>query len=864
MTSKCRNDCLEPVRFPKAIFNRPGLPRIDYRIGTYADFRAAIMAQLNESRVLEGWTHREGDDPGIALLEGASILGDILTLYQEVYANEAYLRTALWRESVADLVQLTGYRLSPGVGGRAVFAFAFKGDQPSTIPAGFPVKAQVEGADAPVVFETAESATAHPRLNQFHLYRPHRFAAVGNHTAVFSVPLAEVEEQGLDLKERDRLFLVSDPGDPATKRQVVVVKRVEERFDRFEIEIEGRWRQGGVSGGLHGYKLGRTFRHFGYNGPSEKITASGDDVVTESVSFVRQLQVEPDALIILYAGYHPLASFAAMPLSDEVDDVSVGTTMLVELQLAASTYVGGVPYFFERTVEQTEHASITWGALSGGSTVLELDAPPVLSSTYYTDIRSVSLHEVEGGSFTVTGQMEEAPVSDSSVLYHFGDVETYNELDERTLLFEKEDGTAAASTVTVEPLTGAESDEVTLRPVYLSEVLEHFGLDDFPLRGEAPVAVYGNLAEATQGRTEAEVTLGNGDSREAFQTFKLPNAPLTYLNAVGTTPPEIPELDVFVDERRWEHVASFFGQPPEAEVYVVREDAEENSWVQFGDGKTGRRLPTGRENVVARYRTGIGAHGARKADTAVQPGRRLDRLEKIYLPGIASGGDEPEHEEKAREAAPGKMQSLGRLVSLKDFESETLAIPGVDRVQAAWGLFDNVPGIELTVLMEQGREAEIDAVRRILVDYSRCRGARRFPIHVRQGQRRYVYVDVTVAIGPALREENIREAVREALGADGEDGHAGNGLFSPAYRRFGQGERASTVEGVVQNVEGVAWARATAFGVLGELADPLDLSHPPAVLAREDVISCGSARVLALYFSHLRLNVSRAEDSTAC
>ena len=45
-------------------------------------------------RELAHWTHREPDDPGIALLEVGAVLGDILTFYQELYANEAYLRTA--------------------------------------------------------------------------------------------------------------------------------------------------------------------------------------------------------------------------------------------------------------------------------------------------------------------------------------------------------------------------------------------------------------------------------------------------------------------------------------------------------------------------------------------------------------------------------------------------------------------------------------------------------------------------------------------------------------------------------------------------------------------------------------------------
>ena len=123
MSEDCRNDCMETIEFPRAIFNRPGLKQIEYRVGTYSIMIESMLRRLDKDDVLSVWTHREGDDPGIALLEGAAILGDILTQYQEVYANEAFLRTAQWRESIADLVRLLGYRLSPGVGGAATFAF---------------------------------------------------------------------------------------------------------------------------------------------------------------------------------------------------------------------------------------------------------------------------------------------------------------------------------------------------------------------------------------------------------------------------------------------------------------------------------------------------------------------------------------------------------------------------------------------------------------------------------------------------------------------------------------------------------------------------------------------------------------------
>src|SRR4030095_15847875 len=104
----CRNDCLSPLAFPRRIFNRPGLSRINYRIGDYADIREALLLNLDKEDKLSGWTHRGADDPGIALLEGASILGDILTFYQELYANEAYLNTAQWRDSISDLVKPLG------------------------------------------------------------------------------------------------------------------------------------------------------------------------------------------------------------------------------------------------------------------------------------------------------------------------------------------------------------------------------------------------------------------------------------------------------------------------------------------------------------------------------------------------------------------------------------------------------------------------------------------------------------------------------------------------------------------------------------------------------------------------------------
>ena len=81
--------------FPIRPVNRPALPRIAYRLGAYPDIVDAILRRINAATELARWTHRNADDPGIAIVESAAIVADILTFYQEHYANEAFLRTAL-------------------------------------------------------------------------------------------------------------------------------------------------------------------------------------------------------------------------------------------------------------------------------------------------------------------------------------------------------------------------------------------------------------------------------------------------------------------------------------------------------------------------------------------------------------------------------------------------------------------------------------------------------------------------------------------------------------------------------------------------------------------------------------------------
>jgi predicted phage baseplate assembly protein len=375
-------------------------------------------------------------------------------------------------------------------------------------------------------------------------------------------------------------------------------------------------------------------------------------------------------------------------------------------------------------------------------------------------------------------------------------------------------------------------------------------------RNENPlVTVYGNLIDATEGKSEAPAALGNGDSRLVFQTFKIPKAPLTYHVSESATPPEVPELQIYVNNRLWKRVSSFFSRGPAEEIYLVREDEDNNSWVQFGDGKTGARLPSGIKNVVARFRTGTGAFGPMKANSKPQAGGRLDGLDKVQLLDVASGGSEPEDGENARQAAPGKIQSLDRLVSLADFESEALGIAGVVKAAAAWDLVNNIPQVVLNILMDSGRDAELEAVRDTIAEYNRGRGPNRFPVSVApDGRRKYVAIDATYGFDPTFLKEEIESAIRVALGVNSGKPNAHddqNGLFGLHHRGFGQREYASTIAGTIQQVPGVVWAQVTRFEALG-VGDPATLIVPETV-GLQPAVACESNHVLSLYSGHLKL-----------
>ena len=113
---------------------------------------------------------------------------------------------------------------------------------------------------------------------------------------------------------------------------------------------------------------------------------------------------------------------------------------------------------------------------------------------------------------------------------------------------------------------------------------------------------------------------------------------------------------------------TFFERAPKDHVFISRRDDDGKTGVQFGDGNTGARLPSGANNVRAKYRKGIGIEGLVKAGQLSMLLSRPLGVKGVTNPLAASGAQDPEQIDDARANAPLRVLTLERVVSLLDYE----------------------------------------------------------------------------------------------------------------------------------------------------------------------------------------------------
>ena len=319
--------------------------------------------------------------------------------------------------------------------------------------------------------------------------------------------------------------------------------------------------------------------------------------------------------------------------------------------------------------------------------------------------------------------------------------------------------------------------------------------------------VHGNLVRATEGRTIRGEILGNGDASQILQRFELAEPP-AYLRGA---PKPRSTIEILVQGQLWEEVPRLYGEGPGRRVYEVQRDHTGRATVIFGDGVHGARLPSGRANVVANYRTGTSDREILPGSVRLMASRPLG-LAGIGNPIVGTPGAPAEDPGSVRERAPRSVLTLGRIVSLRDYEDFAWSFPGVVRATAHTLALAGRQIVHITVATRGGdyRPAPGSGLLRELlaaIEEIRCDPE---PVHIAPFRRVGLEIAASVRIAPGYLWEEVEPSLRAGL----------IDRFSFARSRFGASLSASEAVRVLQSNLGVVAVDLDIFRRVGA-PDPL-------------------------------------------
>jgi hypothetical protein len=690
---------------PQGISNRGGLSAIAYRIGDYPRFRASLQASLSSSKFapLAQLRTRDLDDFTIGLIDAFACATDVITFYQERIANESYLRTATERVSLQEMGKLIGYRLRPGVAAETWLAFAL--DTPPTPPAnlapepgnfvtGVPasltldagLKVQsVPGPDEkPQTFETVEPlADARPAWNAMRPWMADPTIPRQGDTFTYLKGVAN------KLKAGDALVILGTEfvsNQSSNNWDFRIIDSVELQPDTDRTLV--RWKRGlgsiapplGPAQNAQVHVLRKRAAVFGHNAP---MWSALPNIIRDA--YPGHFKPGTTTYTDDWPGF--LLSPLAAPTGGGYVDLDA---VYAEVHAA--------------DIAETDPGSSSYAVLAKGG--FNYPKEPAIAGTYIELYKVTNVAEVSRAEFAISGKVTRLQLHGDNYATQFqGHVR-------ETAAFVQSEWLALADYPVDTPVSGdtvqvgvsadglVAGRRLIVRGMQVSDdmpvVLQATLVDAQPggdsrctIRIAPPlpeplkrnsVVVHANVALASHGESVSQI-LGAGDASVAFQRFELKQLPLTY-RAAGNEIGAAAELTLRVDDIAWAERPAMYGAAPTERAYTLETDEQGRNFVAFGDGVRGARLPSGVNNVRASYRKGLGAAGNVGSDKLTQLMTRPLGLKSVSNLRPAEGGTDPEPATAARRSMPFVTRTLGRAVSVLDYEDFAAAFSGIAKAQA--------------------------------------------------------------------------------------------------------------------------------------------------------------------------------------
>ena len=800
----------------------PGLPHIAYRVGTYVDFRRALLTPLAGEQTLSVggapvWRTTGDGDLAVMIAEWFAYIADILTFYNERIANQDYLRTADLPESVAHLIAILGYRPRPAIGAQGLLAALVTPGQSASLPAGLQFQSKPAPGQSPQTFELSAPGASIGPPDQIPATPAPVLLAPAQSTSTWTIfphvlhdPVFELfETYDANLKnfkvvaDAEIAFSGSSQAPLVQHNQSLVNARLAAPIT-YATEPDSANYTLLLRGAVDSIDPGANL----VLAPRDPSNGPMLAVVTKAAIAPAPTGGQQTKLIITLYGTPPAGLSAAqarleqanqsaalwtLPGLGAIDGYDVNLASLVR-QIRPNDWVlftqpSEPPLLIQvgSVSEAIKNIGTAANPVQIPHTVLTLNAalPKGWSSAATVHFGWISVGTLLDQPFsTWTGTPTTLVASGA---------QTFPQATAYPILLQDANGVGIAATASSTDGVGA-----TLTLSQLPSLVP---------RLQPPFTVLPNVLTITRGKTVANEVLGSGDATNPAQSFKLKQSPVTYLQSGAAYASTI---SLTVGSQPWTEVASFYGQPADATVFVTSEDDAGFTHVAFGDGVNGARLPTGLNNVVATYRIGAGlaSPAAGKLTVIAQsyPGLRA-----VLNPLAVGGGADPDPPAQVKSYAPRSVLAFGRAVSVFDYEAIAALTPSVTRARAVWAWNDAAQRTMVTVYVGDDGAAATAATNALA-----AAGDPNRPVQVLQATPVLATLALTLITANGMDPDAISAGVVMAL----TDPQAG--LFGTAQLAIGQPVFDSQIEAAVLAVPGAVAITAATFFANGAVdAGPL-------------------------------------------
>jgi predicted phage baseplate assembly protein len=304
-----------------------------------------------------------------------------------------------------------------------------------------------------------------------------------------------------------------------------------------------------------------------------------------------------------------------------------------------------------------------------------------------------------------------------------------------------------------------------------------------------------NVVDAGHGETKPVKVLGSGDASAPNQRFVIDLDDVSHVRDASMPGGVRADLKVEVEHEIYSQVATLRDSEPADPHYVVRITETGTLELEFGDGRHGRRLPSGTNNVLATFRRGSGPDGNLPAGALSDIVKKHPAVDSFLQRIVATGGDDREALDQIRESAPGRLAAMDRAISVADYQQLAQRFQGVWHAAAFEQPNFRRSREAVRVVIVPAGGGPLGMLADDIRGYLQANGLPSADIVIEP------FVALPVEIWVHVRVDPIRFDPREV---EGRVGAAVLAAFDLRRRRPGQPVYRSEVTRVVENTDGVS------------------------------------------------------------